>query len=177
MPESWLWGWRKLRTSQTEVIDKKIKERERETDHEVRGFAIKCCVKWQNQSCFVGSERGIVVPLSGGRGDWSCGLEEESIPKGWQKDVGRHLHKHLGSASLGPAGGAQGNKQLWFENLTVSFGAQGKQGNEQDGVCHLLPSYFLLFYLTLFKSLPHCATCFTYKNCKCKNKPQIKLTK
>lgn len=27
---------------------------------------------------------------------------------------------HLGSVSLGPVGGAQGSKQFWFEDLTVS---------------------------------------------------------
>ena len=32
--------------------------------------------------------------------------------------------------SLGPAGGAQGNKQLWFENVAVVFGVPGKQDCE-----------------------------------------------
>lgn len=47
---------------------------------------------------------------------------------GWavaERRVETHLHKHLGPASPGPAGGAQGNKQLWLENLTVILGLRG----------------------------------------------------
>lgn len=95
-----------------------------------------------------------------------------------------HLCKHLGSVSLGPAGGAQGNKQLSFENLAALFGVPGKQGCERDGIIHL--QYTILTVLS-----PLACTCcllkahrslppLTYKTCfmvKCKNKPQTKLTK
>lgn len=63
----------------------------------------------------------------------------------WVEFGETHLYKHLGSVSLGPAGGAQGNKQLWFENLTVLFGAQGKQGPEQDGIIHYHPPPLTVF--------------------------------
>lgn len=61
----------------------------------------------------------------------------------WVEFGKNHLYKHLGSVSLGPAGGAQGNKQLWFENLSVLFLAQGKQARGD----HLLFSSSPCIYL------------------------------
>lgn len=57
----------------------------------------------------------------------------------WVEFGETHLYKHLGSVSLGPVGGAQGNKQFWFEDLTVLLRAQGKQGYELDGITHCYP--------------------------------------
>lgn len=70
--------------------------------------------------------------------------------------------------SLGPAEGAQGNKQLWFENLTVLFGAQGKQGCGQDGIIHHYPLSPCM-YLLPFRSLPSFAPSLTSKTCSMVN--------
>lgn len=76
-------------------------------------------------------------------------LEPEVAERGGIPNLETHLCKHLGSVSLGPAGGAQGNKQLWFENLAALFGVPGKQGCERDGIiyyCPLSPCVYLLSF-------------------------------
>ena len=89
-----------------------------------------------------------------------------------------YLYKCFGFVSLGPAEGAQGNKQLWFENLTVLFEAQGKQGQEQDGIIYPY-SLSPCLYLSPFKSTTFCSLTHLQKlfHGKFGNRSQIKLAK
>ena len=73
-----------------------------------------------------------------------------------------HLYKHLGSVSQGPAGGAQGNKQLWLENVAVVFGVPGKQDCE-----HLLISVLCLHIPV--ERAQHSPPTLTYKTCSMVN--------
>ena len=91
----------------------------------------------------------------------------------WVEFGETHLYKHLGSVRLGPAGGAQGNKQLWFENLTVLFGAPGKQMGSLTAV--FLPLLYLQFCKAYHVLIPCSLTKLVQG--KCRKKPQTKLTK
>lgn len=85
----------------------------------------------------------LVLELQIGRGRPGS-AETRSGREVWVEFGETHLYKHLGSVSLGPAGGAQGNKQVWFENLTALWSSR-KTRPQQDGVIHYHPPPLTVF--------------------------------